>query len=197
MARPREFDRDKALAKARDVFWARGYEGTSIADLVGLLELAPARLYAAFGSKQELFREVVDLYEATEGGFVARALADAPTAREAVERFLGEAIDIYTRRGRPLGCLVASAAISSATENDGVRKFLAERRLVQNAAIIARLRRAVAQRELPPGTSVEALGDAISALLYGLSTMARDGVARERLRAMCALAAAELFPLAA
>jgi AcrR family transcriptional regulator len=114
MARPREFDRDEALAKARDAFWATGYEGTSVADLVTKLGLAPARLYAAFGSKEDLFKEAVALYEAKEGGFVARALAEEPSACRAVIRMLNDAIELYTRPGRPRGCLVVSAATSSA-----------------------------------------------------------------------------------
>ena len=54
--RPREFDRDLALEKARDLFWARGYEGTSMSDLVAALGIASARIYAAFGSKEALPR---------------------------------------------------------------------------------------------------------------------------------------------
>jgi AcrR family transcriptional regulator len=54
--RPREFDRDKALERAMLAFWQRGYEGTSMADLVQALGIASARIYAAFGSKQDLFR---------------------------------------------------------------------------------------------------------------------------------------------
>jgi AcrR family transcriptional regulator len=88
--RPREFDREQALRKARDAFWDRGYEGTSMADLVSALGLASARIYAAFGSKEELFRETVALYEAEEGGFADRALDQEPTAWRAIERMLAE-----------------------------------------------------------------------------------------------------------
>jgi AcrR family transcriptional regulator len=185
MARPREFDRDEALAKARDAFWATGYEGTSVADLVTLLGLAPARLYAAFGSKEDLFREAVALYEAKEGGFVARALVEEPSARKAVARMLNDAIELYTRPGRPRGCLVVSAATSSALENDAIREFLAERRRAQETMIVERLRHAVSDSELPKGTDPEALGSAISALLIGLSMQARDSASKQKLRAMC------------
>ncbi|MFS4517744.1 TetR/AcrR family transcriptional regulator, partial [Delftia tsuruhatensis] len=67
--RPREFDRDQALERAMLAFWRRGYEGTSMADLVQALGIASARIYAAFGSKQDLFREAVQHYEAGDGGF--------------------------------------------------------------------------------------------------------------------------------
>jgi AcrR family transcriptional regulator len=193
MARPREFDRDEALAKARDVFWATGYEGTSIADLVTVLGLAPARLYAAFGSKEDLFREAVALYEAKEGGFVARALAEEPSARNAVSRMLDDAIELYTRPGRPRGCLVVSAATSSALENDAVREFLAQRRRAQETLIVERVRRAVSDGELPRGTDPEALGSAISALLIGVSMQARDGASKQKLRAICTYSISAFF----
>ena len=193
MARPREFDRDEALLKARDAFWERGYEGTSISDLVGTLGLAPARIYAAFGSKEDLFREAVALYEAQEGGFVARALEEELTAREAVDRMLREAVETYTRPGRPRGCLVVSAATSCSAENEQIRDWLAERRLMQTNAIVARLEKAARDGELGPETQVQAMGDSIAALLHGLSIQARDGVPPERLLALCALTTRALF----
>ncbi|MBB2971502.1 TetR/AcrR family transcriptional regulator [Mesorhizobium sp. RMAD-H1] len=193
MARPREFDRDEALLKARDAFWERGYEGTSISDLVGTLGLAPARIYAAFGSKEDLFREAVALYEAQEGGFVARALEEELTAREAVDRMLREAVETYTRPGRPRGCLVVSAATSCSAENEQIRDWLAERRLMQTNAIVARLEKAVRDGELGPETQVQAMGDSLAALLHGLSIQARDGVPPERLLALCALTTRALF----
>ena len=127
MARPREFDRDEALAKARDAFWTRGYEGTSMADLVSELGIASARIYAAFGSKEDLFREAIGLYEVKEGGFVDRALAQEPTARLAVARMLREAVETYTRPGKPWGCMVVTAATNCAAENSRVQEWLAER----------------------------------------------------------------------
>jgi AcrR family transcriptional regulator len=193
MARPREFDRDEALAKARDAFWATGYEGTSIADLVTILGLAPARLYAAFGSKEELFREAVALYEAKEGGFVARALVEEPSARKAVTRMLNDAIELYTRPDQPRGCLVVSAATSSALENDVVRTFLAERRRAQEVSIVERLRQAVSDGELPKETDPEVLGSAIAALLIGISMQARDGASKQKLQAMCTYSISALF----
>lgn len=186
--RPREFDRDKALEKARDAFWARGYEGTSMADLVDTLGLASARLYAAFGSKEELFREAVELYEANEGGFASRALEEEPTAQLAIKRMLDDAIELYTKPGRPLGCMVVSAATNCASENDPVMQWLASHRRLRTASIADRLREAVADGELKPDTDAEALGNYYATLLHGLSVQARDGVSKDSLLAFTLLA---------
>ncbi|MCV3210667.1 TetR/AcrR family transcriptional regulator [Mesorhizobium sp. YC-39] len=179
--RPREFDRDQALEKARDAFWTRGYEGVSMADLVSALGIASARIYAAFGSKEELFREAVSLYEANEGGFATRALAEEATVRRVIERMLREAVETYTRPGQPQGCMVVSAATNCAAENDGVLNWLAEHRLARTASIIERLQQGVRDGELKPDTDAETLGDYYATLMHGLSVQARDGVPKQRL----------------
>jgi AcrR family transcriptional regulator len=181
--RPREFDRDQALERARDAFWTRGYEGTSMADLVQALGLASARIYAAFGSKEQLFQEAIALYEAKEGGFADIALQE-PTARAAVERLLHDAVETYTRPGKPRGCMVVSSATNCSSANDAVMVWLTKHRRARTASIIQRLSRAVATGELPPNTDVEALGDYFAALLHGLSVQARDGVPKKRLLAL-------------
>ena len=182
--RPREFDRDLALKRAMTAFWERGYEGTSMASLVDALGIASARIYAAFGSKEQLFREAVALYEAGDGGFATRALDGERSARAAVERLLRDAVTIYTRRGHPHGCLVVSAATNCTAENDGVLDWLAEHRRQRTRSIIDRLQAAKDSGELRADVDVAALGDYYATLLHGLSVQARDGVSRARLLAM-------------
>lgn len=186
--RPREFDRDKALEKARDAFWTRGYEGTSMADLVSALGIASARIYTAFGSKEDLFREAVELYEANEGGFATRALAEEPTVRRVIERMLREAVDTYTRPGRPQGCMVVSAATNCAVENDRVLEWLARHRRARTVSICERLNEAVRDGELKPDTDAGTLGDYYATLLHGLSVQARDGVPKKRLHDLVTVA---------
>ena len=182
--RPREFDREQALVQARDLFWERGYEGVSMADLVQKLGVASARIYAAFGSKEALFRATVAHYEAHDGGFAERALKEEPTARRAIERVLNDAVETYTRPDRPKGCMVVSAATNCTDENDAVLAWLAQHRKARTECIIERVRLAVSEGELSAQTDVEALGDYFATLLHGLSVQARDGVPRKRLLAL-------------
>jgi AcrR family transcriptional regulator len=179
--RPREFDRDVALASARDLFWARGFEGVSMADLVEALGLASARLYAAFGSKEQLFRETIELYESQEGGFADRALAEEPTLAKAIERLLHQAIDLYTRKQGPRGCMVVSSAINCSVENHHIAEWLAEHRRARTASIVKRMKRAIRDGELHKGTDPQALGDLCATVLHGIAVQARDGIPRDRL----------------
>lgn len=117
------------------------------------------------------------------GVFATRALAEEPTAASAIERSLREAVETYTRKGRPQGCMVVSAATNCAAENDGVREFLADYRRRRTASLVERLERAVAEGELQPGTDAQVLGDYYATVLHGFSVQARDGVSRKRLLA--------------
>lgn len=186
--RPREFDRDQALERAMLAFWQRGYEGTSMADLVQALGIASARIYAAFGSKQALFREAVQRYESGAGCFADKALADEAQVRQAIARMLMDAATVYTEPGRPQGCMVVMAAINFAQENAEVAAWLADHRRQRTQSIIDRLQRALDEGQLRPATDVQALGDFYATQLHGISVQARDGVARARLLAACEIA---------
>lgn len=186
--RPREFDREQALLKARDLFWRQGYEGTSLSDLVAELGIASARIYKAFGSKELLFREAVASYESHEGGFADRAFSEESSVRVAIKRLLNDAVMLYSRADLPQGCMVVSSAASVSDENSGIKDWLAEHRLQRTQGIIDQLRAAVTTGELPPQTDTDALGDYFAAFLHGLSVQARDGVSRPRLEAAVKIA---------
>ncbi len=190
--RPREFDREQALLKARDLFWRQGYEGTSMSDLVAELGIASARIYKAFGSKELLFREAIASYENHEGGFADRAFSEENDVRVAIKRLLDDAVALYSRTDLPQGCMVVSSAASVSDENSGIKDWLAEHRLQRTQGMIDRLRTAVATGELPPETDADALGDYFAAFLHGLSVQARDGVSRARLEAAVKVALSAL-----
>ena len=90
--RPREFDVEKALDRALEVFWRKGYEGASLPDLTRAMGINRPSLYAAFGSKEGLFRRALDRYAEGPAGYVAGALAE-PTARAVAEGDLPSEVD--------------------------------------------------------------------------------------------------------
>src|SRR5438067_10331176 len=109
--RPREFDVDKALNRALQVFWRKGYEGASMPDLTRAMGINRPSLYAAFGNKQELFRKAVERYASGPAGYVREAL-ELPTARQVVERLLFGAACGATDRKHPRGCLMVQGALT-------------------------------------------------------------------------------------
>jgi AcrR family transcriptional regulator len=155
-----------------------------MADLTERVGLASARLYAAFGSKEDLFREGIAHYEAQEGGFADRALEEESTAARALERMFREGIELYTRKQGPRGCMVVSSATNCTEENERVREWLAEHRRARTASIVRRIQKAVQAGELQAGTDATVLGDLYATALHGISVQARDGVSRRRLLLM-------------
>ncbi|MFJ9028106.1 TetR/AcrR family transcriptional regulator [Streptomyces sp. NPDC102274] len=179
--RPRGFDRDTALEQAMKVFWATGYEATSMADLTSAMGIASPSLYAAFGSKEELFREAVALYGATAGRPVARALTEEPTARAAVNAVLHANAYAYTRADTPGGCMIVMAATNCSESNAPVRDHLAQIRKAGIEDLTVRLEQGVRDGDLAPGTDTHGVASFYTAVLQGMSVQARDGASREDL----------------
>jgi AcrR family transcriptional regulator len=182
--RPRGFDRDAALRRAMEVFWERGYEGTSVSELTRAIGINAPSLYAAFGSKEELFRDAVALYDATDGAAPERALREQPTARAAVEAMLRDEADRYADPASPSGCMVVLGTTTWTPRNAEVRSYLAGLRRKTYELIQARLEGGVAAGELPPGTDVRTLAAYYNTVLEGLSIQARDGASRESMHAI-------------
>jgi AcrR family transcriptional regulator len=189
--RPRTFDPDTALRQALDVFWERGYEGTSLNDLAQAMGIASASIYACFGSKENLFRKVMALYGTTSGEPPRRALREQPTARTALHAMLRATADQITGPDTPHYCMLILAAPTGAVENHAVREFLAAIRRDMYATIRDRLARGVTDGDLTaPPASVDAIARFFTTVVQGLSVQARDGATRDDLEAVitCAMA---------
>lgn len=190
--RPRTFDPDTALRRALDMFWARGYEGTSLSDLAQAMGIASASIYACFGSKEDLFRKVMALYATTSGEPPRRALREQPTARAAIHAMLRATADQITGPDTPHYCMLVLAAPTGAVENRTVREFLADRRRDQHATIRDRLARGVTDGDLTaPPAALDAVARYYATVVQGLSVQARDGATRPELETVitCAMAA--------
>lgn len=179
--RPRGFDRDAVLRRAMWMFWERGYEATSMAELTAAMGIRPPSLYAAFVSKEELFREAVALYERTEGAITDRALRGGATARASVDGVLRGNAVVYTDPDKPPGCMIVLAATNCTPENEGVRELLAQGRRDTEADLRTRMERGVEDGDLPEGTDTAALAAFYATVFYGLSIRARDGFSRAEL----------------
>ena len=194
--RPRGFDPDVALRQALDLFWERGYEGTSLNDLAQAMGIASASIYAAFGSKEQLFRRIMALYGATSGAPPRQALRSEPTTRGAIHAMLRATADEITRSDAPHYCMLILAAPTGAVENHPVREFLADIRRDMYATIRERLARGVTDGDLTaPESSLDGIARYYTTVVQGLSIQARDGATRDELETVitCAMAAWETF----
>jgi AcrR family transcriptional regulator len=187
IGRPRAFDVDIALDRALKVFWRKGYEGASLADLTKAMRINRPSLYAAFGNKEALFRKVVARYVEGPEAYVREAL-DEPTARAVAERLLSGAVDLLTDRKNPRGCLMVQGALACGNSAESVRRVLVSRRLSGELAIRRRFERALAEGDLPADSSPADLARYVATIIRGMAVQAVGGAGREDLRRVVDLA---------
>jgi TetR/AcrR family transcriptional repressor for divergent bdcA len=182
--RPRSFDKDEAVQQAMLLFWEQGFESTSLAQLKGAMgDISAASFYAAFDSKEALFRSALATYLETHGRVTA-PLADLTLApREAIERTLRGSAKMQTDPSHPLGCLIVLSAASCSQESSHVQAALAEERNRNRRNLHDCVQRAVEAGELAPNTDVAALASMFNTFLVGLSVQARDHVSLAHLDA--------------
>ena len=187
--RPRSFDREQALHQAMQVFWSKGYEGTTMADLTEAIGVKAPSIYSAFGDKDSLFREAVDLYARTVSAEPLRLLQGGKGIHEDLYGMLRASVRMYSGKtaqpGLPAGkgCMVVIAAINCAPENAQHSDAMSQRRHQRRNEIRARLQQAQRDGEIRADADVTALGDFYTSLLNGLALGARDGISASRLNA--------------
>ena len=187
VGRPRAFDADEALETAMHVFWRKGYEGASLADLTQAIGVNRPSLYGAFGNKEDLFRKVLDRYMSGPASYAAAALEE-PDARVAVERLLRDAADLHTDPRHAPGCLLVHGSLCGGAEMDGVRRELIARRASSEDVIRRRLERARAECDLPPETDTADLANYLATVIQGMAVQAAGGATRDRLERIIRIA---------
>jgi AcrR family transcriptional regulator len=187
MGRPREFDLERALDHAIEVFWRNGYEGTSISDLTEAMGINPPSLYAAFGNKEQLFRKALERYVEGPACYVKESLAE-PTARQVVESLFRGGIEMLTNPKYPSGCFAVQSALACGDEASGVRDELSVRRKTLELALRRRFQEAVKARDLPAKTDAAALAGFVSAVIHGMAVQAAGGAKRKDLKRVAELA---------
>jgi AcrR family transcriptional regulator len=185
--RPREFDIDEALDRALRVFWRRGYEGATLPDLTKAMGINRPSLYAAFGSKEGLFRKALDRYVEGPAAFVREAMNE-PTARAVAQRLLGGTIDLVTDRRNPHGCLIVQGALACGENAESVRREVAARRVAGEVAVRQRFERARADGDLPAQADTADLARYVVTVMRGMAVQAAGGASREDLRRVAKLA---------
>lgn len=180
--RPRSFDRNEALRKAMQTFWTNGYEGTSMTQLVDAMGIVSPSIYAAFGSKEELFREAVDLYIHSEAEAAWKALDQIDDTRTAIQTMLLTSIDSFVATQPPRGCLVILGTSHLGNTDEVVQTILRTHRNRFRKRLTERLTRQTESHDAPDQPPPEALSECILAFFSGLAIEAVDGVPEAQLR---------------
>ncbi|PSK98943.1 TetR family transcriptional regulator [Murinocardiopsis flavida] len=180
MARSKEFDPDAALHRAMGLFWEKGYEATSMADLVEHLGIGRASIYATFGGKSELYLRAYDRYleNGTDiAGPLGRADPVLPAVRALVERFAHESAHDTARRG----CFVVNTAVELAPHDARLaRRVEANWDAIESALALA-LERARDRGELAADKDPRALARFLLTVMQGMRVIGKSSTDPARL----------------
>jgi TetR/AcrR family transcriptional repressor for divergent bdcA len=181
--RPRKFDPDAALDVALRLFWEHGFEATTLATLQREMGVSTASFYAAFGSKEELFRAVIERYGSTFGRVMDAVRDPALPPREALETTLRASVAMQSDPTHPPGCLYALSASTCLPQSQEAHDRVLDLRTDDRERITACVRRGIASGELGPDTDADSLAAVFHSFMLGISTLVRDGVPRPALEA--------------
>lgn len=180
--RPRAYDPEAALARAADVFWNKGYDGTSLDDLAAATGMNRPSLYAAFGDKRALYLKTLERYRDEARRVSLALLADAPPLRVYLARFYKAALDLYLS-GSARGCYTIGTAATQSAIDPGVRAFVAESIRGTDAFLAQVIGQARDRGEIARGADPQALAQMATAALHTMAVRARAGAARDELDA--------------
>ncbi|MCS4244328.1 AcrR family transcriptional regulator [Rhizobium sp. BIGb0125] len=186
--RPRVLNRETGLEVAANLFWERGYEGTSIADLTAAMGITPPSLYATFGSKEELFRMALNHGISQQNSQRLQLLDAKIPVYETLKLFLYDIAEGDTQPDKPRGCIVSTAVLQHSEENASVARATAALREASMQVLKSRFDRAVREGELPEGTDTDTLARFYGAVIQGMSAQACDGACTTRLKALVDIA---------
>ena len=180
--RPAVFDRHLALREATKLFWERGYEGTSFDELIAAMGISASSFYNSFGSKEALYCEATRSYLEWSGQWFFAILNDPSIdAKTAFARLFEATAEEFTCGDHPLGCMIALAGTHCPPGLKNIRDMMAEHRAFSEGAMAARLRKGVADGDVPEDADCNMLAAYYSAVARGLAVQARDGASREKL----------------
>ncbi|WP_120634582.1 TetR/AcrR family transcriptional regulator [Ruegeria sp. EL01] len=179
--RPRKFDRSEALNLAMNLFWQRGYDGTSLINLEETLSLKAPSIYAAFGSKEKLFCEAVERYLETDGAIIAKAIEEAPTGFEAAQALLYVSARVFCRKDKPWGCMIALEGLHEHSSNEAIRDLLANLRDANIHRLLRKLECDVANKVLSKEQDWQKLATYFVTVQQGMAIRARNGANLEAL----------------
>lgn len=174
--RPLEFDPQLALQRALELFWCRGYEATSLQELLTAMDISKSSFYQAFGSKHELFERCLKAFRERQVGRMTAALKQAPSGKAFLRSMLMAAAHEAATDEHPKGCLIMNAATEFSGRDAVVADLVGESARQFAGVFQAAIQRAQSEGEIDAKKDAEVLARYVVSTMSGLKTMAKAGM---------------------
>jgi TetR/AcrR family transcriptional repressor of nem operon len=192
MARPKEFDREEVLQKALYTFWEKGYEATTLPNLLESMGINRSSFYNTFGDKQTLFREVISLYYQQTAIQRLTILQKAKSAKQGLRDYFNHNIDVAVAEYNPGGCLLTNTATNLKTIDEEVSQSIVQGVDRLEQGIYSLLEKGQGSGEIPGNKDIKAIARLMIATSYGLNIAARINPNRDALEDMAQAAVSTL-----
>ncbi len=173
MARPKAFNEEEVIDKAVEVFWAKGYEATSMQDLIDAMGIQRGSLYATFGSKQNLFLKSLKRYSVTVVSKLLEILESKPSAIESIELFFSQLVEHLLTAGELRSCLVTNSAIERGLRDEETRQLVLKLLNALEDGFYKALQRAKENSELPTELDLKVVASYLTSSMQGLLVMGK------------------------
>lgn len=187
LGRPLEFDPEKALDAAVDVFWRKGYEATSMSDLMKAMRLSKSSLYQCFGGKQQLFTRCLGRYQERFTVDLSEHLRQADSGRRFIESVFQAVADTAQQPEGAKGCLVANSASELGQREALFAKPVAQGLRGLGNVFKAALKRAQAEGDVSHHADLNTLASYLVSSMAGLRTLIKSGLDKREARTMVPL----------
>lgn len=181
MARPLEFDPDKALNEAMELFWSNGYDGTSLSDLLDVMELSKSSFYQSFGNKKQLYQQCLHQYRKQISKQLLADLDNASSAMDFLEDlFVSISRKADTPKGRR-GCLIMNSASAKAPFDSEIGKIVKSGAQQFEKIFYKAIKQAQKEGDIPFEKDPHAMAQYLVSSRSGLLAMAKSGSTTEEL----------------
>ena len=173
MARPKAFNEEEVIDKAVEIFWAKGYEATSMQDLIDAMGIQRGSLYGTFGSKQQLFLKSLKRYSVTVVKKLLEILESKPSAIESIELFFAQLVEHLLTAGELRSCLVTNSAIERGLRDEETRQLVLKLLNALEDGFYKTLLRAKENGELSTELDLKVVANYLTSSMQGLLVMGK------------------------
>ncbi len=184
MARPKAFDVDQALGRAMELFWLKGYQATSLPDLVEHMGIGRQSLYDTFGGKRQLFLQALDRYATVMIGGALGRLEQSGASLDDLTAFLEAVVAYQTGKQVRTACLMINSAMELAVRDKEVAHRVAAHHRRMEGAFRRALERAESLEEIHPLLPTNVVARHMVATVLGMIVAAKSGAEPAVLRDM-------------